>query len=102
MSFCEHCTQGYVLPGEPSGSFQHVEPTGAYCKFYDGELVPPRRIAIVLLTDIFGLDLKNSKILADQLSEKCQCDVWVPDLFAGELFFQAPYKYNCLFFHVIR
>ena len=44
--------------------------------------------AIFLLTDIFGLPLKNSKLIADEISKRLQCDVWVPDLFAG--------AYRCL------
>ena len=39
--------------------------------------------AIVVLTDIFGLPLQNCKIIADALSERVGCDVWVPDLFEG-------------------
>lgn len=39
--------------------------------------------AVVLLTDVFGLPLKNNKILADELAKRVGCDVWVPDLFAG-------------------
>lgn len=44
---------------------------------------PTSSRAVVLLTDIFGLPLKNSKILADKISTRLGCDVWVPDLFNG-------------------
>ncbi|THH08892.1 hypothetical protein EW145_g2391 [Phellinidium pouzarii] len=76
MSFplCEHCTAGYVLPGTPKGTMQD----GAY--FASGA---DANRAIVLLTDAFGLDLVNSKILADQLADTVGCDVWVPDQFGG-------------------
>jgi len=40
--------------------------------------------AVVLLTDIFGLPLVNSKLIADEISNKLECDVWVPDLFNGK------------------
>ena len=58
--------------------------------FHAGPEGAPTR-AIVLLTDIFGLPLKNSKLIADELSQKVGCDVWVPDLFAGAL----PTNYPC-------
>jgi len=46
-----------------------------------------KKAAVVLLTDIFGLPLKNSKILADIFAERLGVDVWVPDLFAGAYLF---------------
>ena len=73
---CEQCTQGHVLPGEPKGTMVG----DAY--FHAGPEGSPKR-AIFLLTDIFGLPLKNSKLIADELSKRVECDVWVPDLFAG-------------------
>ena len=39
--------------------------------------------AVVLLHDAFGLALVNCKVIADELSKKLSCDVWVPDMFAG-------------------
>lgn len=78
MASCEHCTQGYVLPGDPQGTMVD----GAYFHAAPAtDATTPSR-AIVLLTDIFGLPLKNSKIIADELSRRVGCDVWVPDLFA--------------------
>lgn len=81
---CPDCSSGGLLPGEPLGTITTVE--GAY--FTPGapenatESASSKR-AIVLLTDGFGLPLKNSKILADILAKRLECDVWVPDLFAG-------------------
>ena len=80
---CEQCTQGHVLAGEPAGSivdgaYFHPAPTTAA----DGAS-PASTRAIVLLTDIFGLPLKNCKLIADELSKRVGCDVWVPDLFDG-------------------
>ena len=74
---CPQCIQGYVLPGEPKGTmvddaYFSPAPEGA-----------PSSKAIVFLTDIFGLRLKNCKIIADELAKRVGCDVWVPDLFAG-------------------
>jgi len=67
-----------VLDGEPTGIISSID--GAY--FASGPDGTTKR-AIILLTDIFGLPLKNSKILADNFALQLRCDVWVPDFFAG-------------------
>ncbi|KAI0699128.1 dienelactone hydrolase endo-1-3,1,4-beta-D-glucanase [Cytidiella melzeri] len=83
MASCPQCTQGFVLDGEPQGT---IMVDGAY--FHAApptettDTTSPSR-AVVLLTDIFGLPLKNSKLIADALSKQLGCDVWVPDVFAG-------------------
>ena len=74
----ENSFQGYTLPGEPMGSmidsaYVHVASLPA----------PGPKLAVVLLTDIFGLDFVNCKIQADRLSKALKVDVWVPDLFNG-------------------
>lgn len=73
---CERCKSGYILPGEPKGSIQE---NGAY--FIAGN---DSTRAIILLTDAFGLSLKNNRILADRFAEEVGCDVWVPDIFNGK------------------
>ncbi|KAJ7109699.1 dienelactone hydrolase [Mycena crocata] len=75
---CPDCFTGAVLEGEPTGTISDLE--GAY--FASGASGTSTR-AIILLTDIFGLPLKNSKILADNYAQHLNCDVWVPDFFAG-------------------
>lgn len=76
---CPDCLTGDMLPGEPTGAY-NIQ--GAY-------LAPARGsshnsgCAILLLTDAFGLPLKNSKILADKFATELKCDVWVPDYFEG-------------------
>ncbi|KIK69560.1 hypothetical protein GYMLUDRAFT_33933 [Collybiopsis luxurians FD-317 M1] len=77
MASCPDCKKGSVLPGEPTGTMVD----GAY--FAAGPEGNTSR-AIILLTDIFGLPLVNCKILADRISKRLSCDVWVPDLFNGK------------------
>jgi len=77
---CPDCFRGSVLDGEPTGSIES-EFNGAY--FASGGN-PESKRAIIFLTDIFGLKLQNSKILADQFAQHLKCDVWIPDLFAGK------------------
>jgi carboxymethylenebutenolidase len=76
---CPDCSTGEFLPGEPTGT---TSTQGAY--FSPAPVAPedPKR-AVILLTDAFGLPVKNCKILADNLAKRLNCDVWVPDLFEG-------------------
>lgn len=75
---CPDCTAGEVLPGEPAGI---LSIQGAY--FAASASGEQSKRAIILLTDVFGLPLKNCKIIADHLARELGWDVWVPDIFAG-------------------
>ncbi|KAJ6510633.1 Alpha/Beta hydrolase protein [Mycena sanguinolenta] len=75
---CPDCFRGSVLDGEPTGIISDFD--GAY--FASGGN-PQSKRAIILLTDGFGLKIKNPKIMADEFAMRLKCDVWVPDLFAG-------------------
>ncbi|KAF7299105.1 DLH domain-containing protein [Mycena indigotica] len=77
---CPNCFTGELLDGEPTGKTSEVD-GAAY--FAPGPENATSKRAIILLTDIFGLPLKNSKILADNFAKCLECDVYVPDLFAG-------------------
>ncbi|KAF7314237.1 DLH domain-containing protein [Mycena kentingensis (nom. inval.)] len=82
---CPQCFSGAVLDEQPTGSMSTEFP-GAYLAPApaDTDLSTHNKRAILLLTDIFGLDLVNSKILADNFAKQLKCDVWVPDLFDGK------------------
>ncbi|RDB27813.1 Hydrolase tropI [Hypsizygus marmoreus] len=77
---CPDCITGGLLPGEPTGS---LSIQGAYLAPGPVNDTTSKR-AIVFLTDAFGLPLKNCKILADKLATRLECDVWIPDYFAGK------------------
>ena len=62
---CPNCAEGFVLPGEPTGSFP-PDYEGAY---YAPAPLGESKRAVILLTDGFGLELNNPKILADKLSQ---------------------------------
>ncbi|KIJ93855.1 hypothetical protein K443DRAFT_377479 [Laccaria amethystina LaAM-08-1] len=77
---CPRCIQGFILPGEPTGTIQP--------DFHHAYLAPapngePSKRAVLLFTDIFGLPLRNPKIMADNMAKELGCDVWVPDYFKG-------------------
>ncbi|KAF9534029.1 dienelactone hydrolase endo-1,3,1,4-beta-D-glucanase [Crepidotus variabilis] len=77
---CPNCQEGFILPGEPTGSIE-TELLGAY--HAPSPSSEPKKYTVLLLTDAFGLPLKNNKLLADKLAQRLECDVWVPDIFAG-------------------
>ncbi|KAG6918342.1 hypothetical protein DXG01_014991 [Tephrocybe rancida] len=77
---CPDCITGGFLPGDPTGAFSIQ---GAYLAPAPDHVAANSGRAIVLLTDGFGLPLKNSKILADKFAKELHCDVWVPDYFQG-------------------
>ncbi|KAI6041374.1 dienelactone hydrolase, partial [Pisolithus marmoratus] len=84
---CPDCNRGSVLAGKPTGSIVKVDGTEAY--FAKGPpsksalFEPKGSVAVVLLSDAFGLPLVNIKLIADKLANDLLCDVWVPDLFDG-------------------
>ncbi|KAJ3528367.1 hypothetical protein NMY22_g9447 [Coprinellus aureogranulatus] len=84
---CPRCNEGYILPGEPKGSIQ-PDSQGAYLATpTDVDASAKSKRAVLLLTDVFGLPLKNCKIIADEVAERLKCDVWIPDYFNGKPLF---------------
>jgi carboxymethylenebutenolidase len=80
---CKDCVSGYILPGDPRGTLLS---DGSYLtKPEKGNNANSEKRALVLLTDSFGLQLQNPKILADSFANHLGCDVFVPDLFNGRL-----------------
>ncbi|KAJ6512242.1 hypothetical protein C8R47DRAFT_1292436 [Mycena vitilis] len=71
---CPNCFLGSALEGEPTGVISEIE--GAY--FASGGPEASVNRAIILLTDVYGLPLKNSKLLADNFARHPKCDVWIP------------------------
>lgn len=79
---CPNCVEGGFLQGEPTGSINsHFQ--GAY--YAPGPLSDgsSSKRAVLLLTDAYGLPLKNCKLISDELAKRLECDIWVPDYFAG-------------------
>ena len=81
---CPNCAEGAFLPGESTGTI-NSDFQGAYYApgpLSDGTYTSKR--TVLFLTDAFGLPLKNCKIMADDLAKRLECDVWIPDYFAGK------------------
>lgn len=80
---CPQCKDGGLLSGEPEGQIL-PDFHGAYLAPGPEEASSKR--TILLLTDAFGMPLKNCKIIADTLAKRVGCDVWIPDYFAGSYY----------------
>lgn len=91
---CPSCQEGLVLAGEPTGTIE-AELRGAYFAPAPKSSLP-KDYAVLLLTDAFGLPLKNSKLIADELAKQIECDVWIPDLFDGEALRTSSLRYSML------
>ena len=107
---CPDCTKGSFLPGEPKGNFL---PSKAYFSprptkipaqanteesavdIADASTMEEAKRAVVMLTDAFGLPLKNCKIMADMFAERLDCDVYVPDIFDGKPFRHLRERVDC-------
>ncbi|KAJ8696640.1 hypothetical protein PTI98_006491 [Pleurotus ostreatus] len=91
---CPDCVKGAYLPGDPVGKLgfkgAYYSPAPKPNAIRGEESNAPHSdsplnndSAVVLLTDGFGLPLKNCKIIADTLATRLGCDVWVPDILGG-------------------
>lgn len=78
---CPRCQEGYILPGEPTGTIEKAFNGAYYSPAPDGKEASH---AVILLTDAFGLATKNCKVMADEFAKRLNCDVWIPDYFEGE------------------
>ncbi|OJA14739.1 hypothetical protein AZE42_03191 [Rhizopogon vesiculosus] len=76
---CPDCNRGSILEGKPTGLFTEIHGVKAYLASGAHQ-----SRAIILLSDVFGLPLVNSHLLADKFSKELSCDVWIPDLFDGQ------------------
>ena len=79
MALCINCVSGDVIPGTPRGQIQKIGPYETYIS-KPSENEAETEKAIVLFTDVFGLALKNSKIMADILSDRTGITTYVPDV----------------------
>ena len=93
---CPRCTEGgSLLSGEATGNIL-PDFQGAYFApapepqtkdaGTSSESESRNKTTVLLLTDAFGLPLKNCKLRADELAKRLGCDVWVPDYFNGQPF----------------
>ncbi|KAI8907986.1 dienelactone hydrolase [Gorgonomyces haynaldii] len=73
------CCAGVQDEGTPIGTLESIG--GQSCYVSKGTATNK---AIVLVTDVFGLGIKNPKLLADAFAKETGFSVYVPDLFKGK------------------
>ncbi|KAH9933391.1 alpha/beta-hydrolase [Fomitopsis serialis] len=77
MSLCKHCVSGVRHEGTPEGKFEEFG--GVRCYVATPTVDYPKDKAILYLTDIFGIDLPNHQLLADDYARN-GFKVIVPDI----------------------
>lgn len=81
MSFCKDCISGVRHEGTPEGKFETIGGIKTYVAKPTVDY--PKDKAIIFLTDVFGPELQNSLLLADDFARN-GFQVYLPDLFGGD------------------
>ncbi|KAL1940926.1 hypothetical protein VTO73DRAFT_7562 [Trametes versicolor] len=81
MSLCKHCVSGVRHEGTPEGQTILIGGIETYVATPSTDY--PKDKAILFLSDILGLKLQNSLLLADAYARN-GFKVYLPDLFAGD------------------
>eukprot|EP01118_Nematostelium_gracile_P019645 TRINITY_DN9178_c0_g1_i1.p1 TRINITY_DN9178_c0_g1~~TRINITY_DN9178_c0_g1_i1.p1 ORF type:complete len:263 (-),score=79.05 TRINITY_DN9178_c0_g1_i1:4-732(-) len=77
---CDDCLKGSFIDAEVLGT----EGTYANEKAYIIRPTEPVKRAIIISTDLFGYQIRNAQLIADQLSKRLNALVVVPDYLDGE------------------
>jgi len=81
MSFCADCFKGVRHEGTPAGKVEQINGVDTYVALPEGDY--PKDKAILFLTDVFGLQLINNKLLADDFAQNGFA-VYLPDYLNGD------------------
>ncbi|CCM02586.1 uncharacterized protein FIBRA_04689 [Fibroporia radiculosa] len=81
MSLCEHCVSGVRHEGTPEGQFEDVAGINTYIATPTVDY--PKDKAVLFITDIFGPQLINAQLLADDYARN-GFKVYVPDIFSND------------------
>jgi len=66
MSLCSHCISGVRHEGTPEGKIELID--GVACYIATPTVDYPRDKVVLFLPDIFGIELENAKLLADDFA----------------------------------
>ncbi|KAH9479730.1 Protein AIM2 [Psilocybe cubensis] len=81
MSFCAHCVKGVTHEGTPQGKWEDIAGVNTYVATPSGDY--PKDKAILFLTDVFGPQLINAQLLADDFAAN-GFKVFAPDYLHGD------------------
>ncbi|EPQ56721.1 dienelactone hydrolase endo-1,3,1,4-beta-D-glucanase [Gloeophyllum trabeum ATCC 11539] len=81
MSFCKDCISGVRHEGNPEGKIEKIG--GVDCYVATPTVDYPKNKVLLFLTDVFGITLTNSQLLADDFA-KNGFKVVIPDYLHGD------------------
>jgi len=81
MSFCKDCISGARHEGTAEGTYEEIKGIKTYVATPKTEY--PKDKAILVLTDVFGLELNNNRLIVDDFARN-GFKVYAPDLFEGD------------------
>jgi dienelactone hydrolase len=82
---CADCITGSIHEGTPKGRTATLHGLDTYiAEPPDGR--PPKGL-VVMISDAFGWELTNSRVLADVYAEKGSLLVYLPDFYASQFVF---------------
>lgn len=82
MSFCADCVKGFIHEGVPQGKVEAIAGIPTYIAIPEEE-VYPKDTVVLFLSDVFGIELVNNKLLADDFARN-GWKVVIPDLYNGD------------------
>ncbi|KAI1875062.1 uncharacterized protein JN550_002491 [Neoarthrinium moseri] len=84
MSILACCVQGFEWDGTPTGRVGKLANNPAYISGDNKDA------AVLIVSDILGWTLPNTRLLADHYAREANVTVYVPDFFAGEVLPMEP------------
>jgi len=81
MSLCKDCISGVRHEGTPEGTYEEINGIKTYVATPKTD--HPKNKAIIYVTDVFGIELPNHLLLADDFARN-GFKVYIPDLFKGD------------------
>ncbi|KAF8480350.1 alpha/beta-hydrolase [Russula ochroleuca] len=81
MSFCKDCISGVRYEGTAEGTYEEINGIKTYVATPTVDY--PKEKAVIYLTDVFGLELPNNRLLADDFARN-GFKVYAPELFEGD------------------
>jgi dienelactone hydrolase len=80
---CPDCFKGAIHDGQPAGREETIHGVRTYVAGTFSHVSSPSQPTIIFITDAFGFNLPNSKLLADYYASKTGFPVLVPDIIPG-------------------
>ncbi|TFK69284.1 alpha/beta-hydrolase [Pluteus cervinus] len=82
MSLCKDCIRGVRHEGTPEGKYEQIAGVKSYVATPTGDY--PKDKVILLLPDVFGVELVNTQLLADDFAANNNVKTVVPDYLNGD------------------